>query len=416
MKILSLSSLVALLLSTCIYLMMQTDLDLLAGNELTQCYPQDQIRTNPVNERSSVTDIFNTDSWPARWSCGNWSSIQGWTSILSDIVIFLSYFGIPLGILFFLFRTEFKDFTLKKLLLLFTLFIVSCGLTHLVDAFIFWTPVYNLSIMMKFITAIISGTTFIILVQATPQLLSFKSPDQLQKIIEKQTKELREKNILLEHEIVERKKAEYKAEKALKVNQNLYKEHQHRMKNNLQMISSLLFIRASGQEESVQKDFNDIAERVSSINKVNELLLKTNPTDTINSMGYFSKMLTELSHIYHQKSPEINLQIDANLDLPASQLMICGLILTELYSNSIKHAYHGMKDPKFTLELNKTADQVSFIMRDNGKGFEGKAIKEDSFGISIIKTLVAQLEGKQELSSSEKGTRLQVNFQEKASF
>ena len=410
MKIFTISAFLAIFLSFFIYYMMQSNLDILPASTMSSCYP-----TNAGIEAEVTTpiyDLFNSSSWPARWTCGNWTSIQGWTSILSDIVIFLSYFGIPLGLLFVLKQSNLKEVTLKKLLILFTLFIVSCGLTHLIDASLFWVPVYNLSIAMKFFTAIISGTTFIILLQSTPELLNFKSPQQLKKIIKEQTQVLKDKNIILEYEVEERRKTEAKLQNALQINRNLYKENQHRMKNNLQMISGLLFIRASEQSEEVQKDFTDIAERVSSISKVNELLLQLNPDEEAEVDAYFEEMQRELKNIYHQSSPNVLCNIPKKLKIPASQVMLCGLIFTEFFSNSVKHAFKGIESPTINIDFKSFANQ-GFEMKisDNGIGFNTSERKKGNFGLGIIRNLAAQLNANQELVSiPNQGTTLIIHF------
>ncbi len=103
--------------------------------------------------------LFDTTNFPARWICGNWSDFEGWAHIVSDVTIFLAYFAIPVSILYSL---TLKDLgRLKGLAFLFAGFIMFCGITHLIEAMIFWYPVYRLSGLFKIITAIVSVATTI---------------------------------------------------------------------------------------------------------------------------------------------------------------------------------------------------------------------------------------------------------------
>ena len=93
-----------------------------------------------------VANLFNTDGFPARWYCGPaWQEQPGvgWLHIGSDIAIFGAYLAIPVMLAWFVTRR--RDFPFPSLIILFALFIVSCGIVHLVEAVIFWEPVYRLS-------------------------------------------------------------------------------------------------------------------------------------------------------------------------------------------------------------------------------------------------------------------------------
>jgi hypothetical protein len=114
--------------------------------------------------------LFDTSDFPARWSCGQWSQELGWLHIASDLLIFLAYFAIPASLAVLAIRR--RDFPFSAILFLFTAFILACGTTHLIEAVIFWEPVYRLSGLAKAITAIISVTTAIVLIRALPSLLS----------------------------------------------------------------------------------------------------------------------------------------------------------------------------------------------------------------------------------------------------
>ncbi len=139
--------------------------------------------------------LFATDLWPARWQCGKWSDFHGWLYIVSDLMIWLAYFLIPIIII--------KYFTGKKGLvnfsgvyILFATFILLCGSTHFIDAMMFWVPMYRLNGLVKLATGIVSMITVYKLFKIVPILFAKKT------------------NIELELEIAKRKQVEKKLAEA----------------------------------------------------------------------------------------------------------------------------------------------------------------------------------------------------------
>jgi PAS domain S-box-containing protein len=120
-----------------------------------------------------VAKLFDTGDFPARWYCGVWSTDVGWLHILSDLGIFAAYFAIPCVLLFFILRK--KDLPFPKVIWLFAAFILACGLGHLIEASIFWWPVYRFSGLVKCVTAIVSWVTVIVLVRIMPIALRLPS-------------------------------------------------------------------------------------------------------------------------------------------------------------------------------------------------------------------------------------------------
>ncbi len=143
-----------------------------------------------------VDSFFDTRDFPARWHCGRWTDLHGWTHVISDILIFLAYMSIPAAIAFGLYKRRDVPSPLAKILVLFVGFIVSCGLTHLNDAIIFWDPIYRIQGITKAATAVLSWVTVAALIPAFPRIMSLKSPESLEKEVEKKTRELTETEAL----------------------------------------------------------------------------------------------------------------------------------------------------------------------------------------------------------------------------
>ncbi len=119
---------------------------------------------------SFFQNLFDTTGFPPRWYCGSsWTEELGWTHIIADFVIFLSYISIPIGIFLISKKRKYLNYTF--LISLFIAFIILCGITHLIEASIFWQPWYRLSALFKVTTAIVSVITSIALIYYTPILL-----------------------------------------------------------------------------------------------------------------------------------------------------------------------------------------------------------------------------------------------------
>ncbi|RYY28655.1 MAG: hypothetical protein EOP41_03035 [Sphingobacteriaceae bacterium] len=121
--------------------------------------------------------LFSADGFPARWHCGNWTDFHGWLYIVSDLGIWAAYFTIPILLLRVIIKR--KDIPFNGVILLFLAFVFLCGLTHLIDALIFWWPLYRLSALLRFATAIVSVFAAYALNRVFPMLLALRSVKEL---------------------------------------------------------------------------------------------------------------------------------------------------------------------------------------------------------------------------------------------
>ena len=126
--------------------------------------------------------LFDTQHFPARWYCGSWTEGLGWMHVVSDVAIFLAYMAIPLGLIGVMaWRAKGETGTVSErfrkavpfpaLTLAFAVFVLCCGVGHLIEAAIFWHPVYRFAGVWKAITAIVSVGTAVALLKAAPKLL-----------------------------------------------------------------------------------------------------------------------------------------------------------------------------------------------------------------------------------------------------
>ncbi|MGF1939024.1 MAG: sensor histidine kinase [Nostoc sp. ChiQUE02] len=125
-----------------------------------------------------LQNFFTDNSFIPHGHCYLWKPSLVWLNIISDSLIALVYYSIPIILIYFVHKR--KDFPFKWILLLFGAFIVSCGTTHVMDVWTLWHPTYWLSSLIKVITAIISLYTAIALLPIIPQALALPSPAQLE--------------------------------------------------------------------------------------------------------------------------------------------------------------------------------------------------------------------------------------------
>ncbi|MEP2773017.1 MAG: ATP-binding protein [Fulvivirga sp.] len=182
------------------------------SSHVTVCTTAPATTIAAVSDAGFFANILDTSLWPARWYCGVWTDFHGWMYISSDLMIWAAYFIIPLILGYFLYQRR-KDVPFNSVLYLFIAFILACGLTHLLDAVIFWWPAYKLSAVLRLGTAVVSWGTVFALVKVTPKLLDFKSPDMLQKLIDEKTVELQKLNNQLKQEIEEKTKTQAELKK-----------------------------------------------------------------------------------------------------------------------------------------------------------------------------------------------------------
>lgn len=134
------------------------------------------------------SNLFKAENWPPRWHCGIWTEFHGWLYIISDVLIALAYFTIPFLLVHFILRK--KNVPFPKIFWLFGTFILACGTTHLIDALIFWVPIYRVSAIVRLLTALASWGTIYALYRILPDAFSLKTPAELEAVVQERTSEL----------------------------------------------------------------------------------------------------------------------------------------------------------------------------------------------------------------------------------
>lgn len=193
----------------------------------------------------------------------------------------------------------------------------------------------------------------------------------------------------------------------------LLKEIHHRVKNNLQIISSLLSLQfTSIEDEKVIELLEESKNRVKTMALVHEKLYGTRNLSKVGLKDYLKSIL-EL-HLSAGKS--INLtyneeKLDPELKLSIDNAILIGLIVNEMFSNSLKYAFENTEKPEIKVCTEMTDTDLILRVADNGRGIENAVLfpNEDSLGFELIQTLTEQISGKIELNRS-KGTCFRMFF------
>ncbi|MGE3164523.1 MAG: response regulator [Planctomycetota bacterium] len=143
---------------------------------------------NPELAAAGFGLLFDTRDFPQRWHCGTWSATHGWVHIVSDLLIWLAYLSIPVALWWVARRRP--DVPFRHLFLLFGSFIVACGLTHFLEALLFWWPAYRLLGLVKVGTAVVSVLTAVVLVRVLPDVLALRTPAALEREVAERTRAL----------------------------------------------------------------------------------------------------------------------------------------------------------------------------------------------------------------------------------
>ncbi len=213
-------------------------------------------------------------------------------------------------------------------------------------------------------------------------------------------------NVQLEA-FAEKKTAKLRA--TLEEKELLLKEVHHRVKNNLQIIISLLRLQADTiGDEKLAKILGESENRIRALSGVHEMLYKTDSLARIDTKNYFTMLAREILRSLGD-GKDIRFDIESDVQLPMDKAIYCGLIVNELITNSLKHAFDE-NGGTIHIHMRKEAGEYILIYEDDGKGMNEEAKR--SLGTILIQTLVErQLKGKIRLLPSE-GTKYLIRFME----
>lgn len=191
----------------------------------------------------------------------------------------------------------------------------------------------------------------------------------------------------------------------------LLKEIHHRVKNNFQIISSLLRLQAQSQDKpEVQEALDEAVQRIHALSLVHEIIYKQEDFTQIETTAYFKRLFAQLEAMNIGKKVLFELKDD--LHLVSNELLLpLAIIVNELVTNSFKHAFpnDGQINPVIYVSLSQQDGHYFLNYSDNGIGYQEELLRQ-SFGFELIETLAEQFNGKAIFSASEQGVQIQVTL------
>lgn len=319
----------------------------------------------------------------------------------ADVLIFASYFVIPIAIISFL--RQRPDIRFGSIGVLFASFILLCGLTHLFGLATLWVPIYEIEGFVKIATAAVSATTAVVLFVLMPKLVALPSPTQLQQVnaeleaevaAHRETlEELQRIRAGLEREVEERTRALTESNERLSV---VTRETVHRAKNLLTVVQSIA--RQSGKFASTKDELVDALQgRLASL---------ANALSSVNETGHDGADLGEMveSQLEHYRDTyQGRIAIEGSpLRVRAEAAQQIGLAIHELATNSVKYGALSGADGRISIEWHEEPDPGGGRFRlswaEIGSSPAGsdrpKAMKGRGFGSQLLNRAVPmQLRG-----------------------
>lgn len=219
----------------------------------------------------------------------------------------------------------------------------------------------------------------------------------------------------IDRDVSERKKAEDKIQASLAEKEVLLKEIHHRVKNNLQIISSLFFLQI--QQTSNVEAISVLIEsqnRLRTMALIHERFYQSDDLAEIDFSDYLEMLVLRIYESYASSTLQVQFTVEAeHVLLPVDIAIPCGLVVNELVTNSLKHAFHGMEGKcEVVIRFSCLEDGSCFLtVKDNGIGLADGAITREppSLGLSLVSKLVGQMNGTHEFQGNN-GTECRITF------
>lgn len=236
--------------------------------------------------------------------------------------------------------------------------------------------------------------------------------NHLNKLLNKQTNDLYNANKELYIEIENRKQLEKQNKDSLREKEILLQDVHNRVKNNLHIITSLLRLQSRKVVDKQHIEiFTECQNRIKSMELVHEKLYQSQDLSRIDLSEYIKNLSNSLLRSYSNINSNIKLKTEIeNPKLNIDTTIPCGLIINELVSNSLKHAFHNRENGEIEIKLKITdKNMIKLTISDNGVGLPLELDFEniETIGLQLVDSLVKQLDGKMEIDTTE-GTRFDI--------
>lgn len=394
-----------------------------------------------------IYNFFYSGNFIPHGHCYLWKPELVGLHIMSDALIALSYYSIPLTLIYFVRKRE--DIAFKEVFLMFGAFIISCGTTHVMEVWTLWHPVYWLSGAMKALTALVSFYTALNLIPLVPQALVLLSPaqleaanlalqteniqrqrveqelrqykDGLEQLVEQRTAELAKTNEQLQQEIIQRQESQERMAELLKEVKSANQELNdfayvvsHDLKAPLRGISSLsewlLTDYGDRFDEEGKELVNMLINRVKKMYSLIDGILQYSRVGSVKEEQQQINLNDVVLDVVELLAPPENVQIEIKNTLPIVYCEITRIkqVFQNLLSNAIK--FIDKSQGQIIIDCTEENSYWQLSIADNGPGIEEKYFPKifqifqklahnndaDSTGIglSLVKKIVDMYGGK----------------------
>jgi PAS domain S-box-containing protein len=215
-------------------------------------------------------------------------------------------------------------------------------------------------------------------------------------------------------DVTVRKRAEAELRRAVAEKETLIREIHHRVKNNLNTISNLIYFQTKLlKDKQAIAAFRDSQNRIQSMARIHEHLYRSWDLSRVDMKAYFSDLVVDLSQTYGIQTTRLDLSV-GDLALDIDQAVPCGLIMNELVSNSMKYAFDkSRKDNKIAIRLAHEGERIVLEVADNGIGLPENwdLYSATSLGIRLVNMFCKQLAGELSVKSAPgEGTSFRISF------
>jgi two-component sensor histidine kinase len=221
-------------------------------------------------------------------------------------------------------------------------------------------------------------------------------------------------DILLIAQTITKREGELRA--SIEQRDHMLREIHHRVKNNLQMISSLLSLQAGKiRSPRIRRHFTDAQNRVLALSILHRHLYERSSWALVDFQHFISDLVRQLTSDRQDILPTVRFHIRAPVMAVGPDTAIpIGLIVTEAVTNAMRHAFRGVASPEIRIIASQNDGQVELLIEDNGVGWSSSQLgpdEGDSFGFTLIRGLAAQLGGDVELAGGNgEGARVVIRF------
>lgn len=336
--------------------------------------------------------------------CYLWQPEILWLHVISDAVIAASYYSIPFALIYFVVKRQ--DLVFSNMFVLFGIFILACGTTHVLGIWTVWNPDYWLDGGVKLFTATASLLTALLLWRVMPAALALPSRGQLEAanlalarqiaVREEAEATAQRLNLELEQRVEERtaelEAANERLRAALHQKEVLLREVHHRVKNNLQVVVGLLTLQARHADPGLLVHFQESLERLRAMGRVHEQLYRGEDASSFDASLFIRRICDDLGEVYGANG-RIECRVEARGDarVPLDVATPLALILNEVISNAFKHGFPGGRSGRIGTTLDVDPDELRLEIHDDGVGLPPPEGESRSMGLQLVRMLSRQI-------------------------